>query len=195
MTEKVTKKGEAFKLFDEGETALSPKVKALKLKGKTRNNYYLRWKEERGIASSDAPLSESKGKGRVISEREMVVPMEEVKENEEEVAGGEEELGEDESETLEPEGDEKAGEPETHKPEGNKKVEPTGGKRPPTMIAGLGHTYAITISTKTVMFYQFAASQLEEELTLGDFFDMCVEDTYQGRGLDLGLVVIGGKDA
>ena len=48
MTKKVTKKEEAFKLFDEGKTALSPEVKDLKLKSQTRYNYYYEWQKSNG---------------------------------------------------------------------------------------------------------------------------------------------------
>lgn len=177
--EKVTKKDRAFVLFNEGKLPISPEVKALGLKGATRYNYYYAWQKQQGIPTSS---SEGKEKGKVISELEMVVPVEEkVKENGDKVNVVEDE-GEDE------------GEPETHEPEEKKEGKPGDGKRPPMLVAGQGHTYVITISTKTVMFYQFAASQIGEELNLGDFIDVCVEDTYKGRGLDLGLVKIGGQN-
>jgi len=70
----VTKKEEAFKLFDEGKDTSSPEVKALKLKGGTRFNYYLEWQKKGGIASSSSePIGEAKRKGRAISELEMLV--------------------------------------------------------------------------------------------------------------------------
>ena len=44
----MTKKDKAFKLFDEGKNASSPEVKALKLKGRTKYNYYRDWKIAKG---------------------------------------------------------------------------------------------------------------------------------------------------
>ncbi len=57
----------------------------------------------------------------------------------------------------------------------------------------------VEISVKTLMLYHIAATKHREsgeegELTLGDFIDACAEDTYVGRGLDLGLVSIGGNN-
>lgn len=53
--------------------------------------------------------------------------------------------------------EEKGGdEPEQPKPKEKAKGISTDGKKPlPTMIAGQGLTFAITISTKTLMLYQF----------------------------------------
>jgi len=39
----MTKEDEAFRLFEEGKTAPSPEVKALKLKSQSRYNYYYEW--------------------------------------------------------------------------------------------------------------------------------------------------------
>lgn len=182
----LTKKEQAFALFDEGKVPKSAEVKVLGLKGSTRYNYYYAWQRQSPFPSSE-PGSEGKVKGsKVISELAMVTATEKVKEEEGEKKEDEEELAQSE------EGLGKKGEAEEGPPAEEKKDKPTDGKRPPTMIAGQGLTFAITISTKTLMLYQIAASRVEEELTLGDFIDVCVEDTYQGRGLDLGLVKIGG---
>jgi len=40
MSKKVSKKDKAFELFDEGKNPSSPEVKALKLKGSTKYNYF-----------------------------------------------------------------------------------------------------------------------------------------------------------
>lgn len=190
-----SKKDKAFQLFAEGKLPISPELKALKLKGSTRYNYYYSWQRQGGITASPESRSEAKVKGsKVISELEMVVPSEEVKGKKEEEAEGEEELRGDEPEMPEPGGEDEGDEPEKPKPEEKKGTPPTDGKSPQILVAGQGHTYIITISTKTVMFYQFAASQIGEELTLGDFCDACVEDSYQARGLDLGMVKEGGKN-
>ena len=186
MTEKVTKKEEAFKLFDEGKNALSEEVKALRLKGKTRYNYYQDWQKARGVAPSspEATLKANKP-GKAISELKMIIshPQTEESEPEDEGEGGSEPEDEEEGGVG---GVGEAG----GKPDEKGKTGSNGKKSPPGMIAGQGLTFAITISTKTLMLYQIAASSQEEELTLGDFIDTCVEDTYRGRGLDLGLVQV-----
>ncbi len=61
----MTKKDEAFRLFDEGKTALSPEVKAFKLKSQTRYNYYLEWQKGGGITPSSSPSGKAKGKDRI----------------------------------------------------------------------------------------------------------------------------------
>lgn len=195
----MTKKDQAFILFDEGKTPTSLEVKALKLKGSTRYNYYYDWQKSKGITrSSSGSASGAKGSGKAISELEMVIPKE-VSESEEEEQGVGESKGEEpgvseaEEGESEPE-DEEEGRPDEldKKPEKKEKPSDNGKKSPPGMVAGQGLTFGITISTKTLMLYQIAASHQTDELTLGDFIDTCVEDTYRGRGLDLGLVKIGG---
>ena len=181
-----SKREKAFALYDQGFIPVSPEVKALGLKGSTRYNYFYDWQKQGGKtqAISQAKLSS----GKVPSELTMVTLKEEVKGDEEEVKGDEEEVEGDGLDSIVP-GDEL----EPEKPGGNG-GKPKDGKKPPTMIAGQGLTFAITISTKTLMLYQIAAAQQEEKLELGDFIDTCVEDTYLGRGLDLGLVRTGGND-
>lgn len=182
----MSKKDKAFELFDEGKTTSSPEVKELKLKGATRYNYYAEWQKAGGVASpSPKAISEAKVKGKVVSELKMIAePKEEVNEEEEKVnEEGEGEKEEEEEEKEPPESKEKPKE----------KPSTDGKKSPPTMVAGQGLTFAITISTKTLMLYQLAATYQDDELTLGDFIDTCVEDTYLGRGLDLGLVKTGGE--
>jgi len=161
MTEKVNKREQAFALFDEGKTPSSPEIKALKLKGNVKYNYYVRWREKVGApAPPSKPESEAKVNGGPISERAMVAETEAVGE------GG---------------GDGKDG-------------KGSDGKKPQrTIVAGQGLTFQIAISTKTLQLYQIAASMSEDELTIGDFVDTCVEDFFRGRGFDLGLIKIGGE--
>lgn len=168
-----TAKEQAYRLFNEGKTASSPEVKVLGLKSSTRYSYHTMWEKAGRPASAPGtpPASEPKAKGKVISELEMIAePTEELNEEEEEKEEGSE---------------------LKQKP----KARTDGKKYPATLVAGQGLTFAVTISTKTLMLYQIAASQQGEELTLGDFVDVCVEDAYQGRGLDIGLITIGGRNA
>ena len=59
----MTEKERAFALFAEGKTTKSPEVKELKLKMKTRYNYYLEWQKGGGITPSLSPSGEAKGSG------------------------------------------------------------------------------------------------------------------------------------
>ena len=61
----------------------------------------------------------------------------------------------------------------------------------PQEVMGKGIPFEVTLSVKTVAYYQIA-STIDPDLTMGDFIDHCVEDTFVGRGLTLGLVKIGG---
>jgi len=211
----VNKRARLFELFDQGKTISSPEVLDLHIKNHTRNTYLWEWRKERGVVSppseggKEAESSPQKTgaevKGKAISELQMIVPpseKEEGEEEEEKEEGPEEaeegkeekkEAEEGKEEEEEKEGEEGEPEPPESKEEPRKK--PTDGKKPlPTVVAGQGLTFGITISTKTLMLYQIAASSQDDELTLGDFIDACVEDTYQGRGIDLGLLRIGGKE-
>jgi len=61
----------------------------------------------------------------------------------------------------------------------------------PQEVMGKGIPFEVTLSVKTVAYYQIA-STIDLDLTMGDFLDHCVEDTFIGRGLTLGLVKTGG---
>lgn len=62
----------------------------------------------------------------------------------------------------------------------------------PEEVVGKGIPFKITLSVRTIAYYQIA-STINPSLTLGDFIDHCVHDTFEGRGLSLGLVRIGGQ--
>jgi len=66
-------------------------------------------------------------------------------------------------------------------------------EQPGEVVNGEGLRFAVTISVKTLMFYQYASSRSKYPLSFGDFVDACVEDAYMGRGYDLGLVKLGGN--
>lgn len=195
MTKKQTggKRAEAFQLFAQGETPKSASVKALGLTTSTRYGYYSEWKKLGSPGLSEISMEEDlKPQGRAVSELQMLVPS---KPEPEEVEPPEDESRENQEETPNTEQGENQEEkkvPESEQEE-KKYRGPDGKKQIPTMIAGQGLTFAVTLSTKTLALYQIAASMQKDELTLGDFLDACVEDTYRGRGLDLGLVRIGGN--
>lgn len=183
MEESPTKYEQAFALFDEGKTASSDEIKALKLKGNVKYNYYSEWRKARGLpVASPESKGESKERIKPMSELAMMPPQQE------EV--GDKALGEGEGEAKENE----------QQPTGAKKLDEspkgTDGKKPQATVIptqGLVVT-SVAISTKTYMLYQITAAKNEGEVTFGDFVDACVEDSFQGRGLDLGLLKVGGKD-
>ncbi|MFC1968548.1 hypothetical protein ACFLVX_04080 [Chloroflexota bacterium] len=169
----MSKKEKAFALFDEGMRPSSSAVKSLRLKPKTTYNYYQEWKLTGNQVSQPTDLVEEgkeeprRGLATPLPGGEWIAPISEVAMKR--VTDGEAKNGEtEESESS--------------------SVSP-----PPIIVHGVGLTVTVEISVKTLMLYQIAASRQQDELTFGDFIDTCVEDFYLGRGLDLGLIRIGGK--
>lgn len=194
MSQKVSKKIKAYQLFAQGYEPKSPQVKALKLKYGTVQTYYCSWKSEGSPFPSPPPEEKAADKSKVkpkIIKGKIPLP------------GGESIRPLTELELVPPkvESDElsvELGEPKVEgseeKPSGEKVVVPSDGKKQqPKSILAEGLTVTVNISPKTLMLYDLACSMQDGELTLGDFIDVCVEDTYRGRGVDLGLVKIGGK--
>lgn len=62
-----------------------------------------------------------------------------------------------------------------------------GKKTIPSTIIGAGLPVSVTLSLKTLSFYEIA-STIQKGLTLGDFIDQVAEDFFTGRGRDLGLI-------
>lgn len=176
MTKKLlSKKARAFILFSQGKLARDPELKALKLGYGTRYAYYAEWRKKGEPVPSEVDPSTT---ARVaLPGGEKIKALSEVPADE---SKGKKGKGQEEQPTSQTEPEDKV---------------PTGGdgKRLPRVIAGEGLTVTINISIKTLALYQIARSMHDEELTLGDFVDVCVEDTYRGRGKDLGLVDIGGQ--
>lgn len=61
----------------------------------------------------------------------------------------------------------------------------------PEEVIGKGIPFKVTLSVRTLAYYQIA-STINSRLSLGDFIDDCVQDTFEGRGLSLGLIKRGG---
>lgn len=186
---KVTRKDKAYKLFSEGFEPSSPEVKALGLSESSRYSYHSKWKAEgKPAPSAEQESKEAKEKPTVkaktvLTDGETIGPIsetppEESKGKEEESKGTEQESKGAEEKPK----DEKVG-----IKEGNDK------KPLPGSVIGEGLKATVNLSIKTLALYQYAATH-HPELTLGDFLDVCAEDAYQGRGVDLGLVRIGGKN-
>lgn len=64
-----------------------------------------------------------------------------------------------------------------------------GKKAIPGTVIGAGLPVSVTLSLKTLSFYELA-STMQSGLTLGDFLDQCAEDFFTGRGRDLGLIEV-----
>lgn len=170
-----TKKEIAFELFEEGKLPTDPEVKALGLKGKSKNTYYYEWQKSKGISSPET-LSPAKN---VLTEEDVSVEIEP------DVSEIEPVYEEDEEEEVGEEEEEKPRDDQDSKDDisGN-------GKKPINILSNQGLTFRVNLSTKTLMLYQIAASRAKEPITLGDFVDDCVEDYFIGRGYELGLVKI-----
>jgi len=196
-------KNKAFVLFRAGKGPSSPEVKALGIKASTRYHYHSEWKSlgrpdhypyKPKVAKPTAGLHVTTLGGERIGgidettrrfEAEEEKPAEELAEE-----LPEEELPKDETEGIE-ETQEEA------KTEGRVLPLVTGEKPKEGTISadvvGLGIPISINISIKTLALYQIAASSSGNNLDIGDFLDDCVADFFRGRGLDLGLVKLGGK--
>jgi len=61
----------------------------------------------------------------------------------------------------------------------------------PEEVVGRGIPFKITLSVRTIAYFQIASS-INPGLTIGDFVDQCVHDTFEGRGLSLGLIKLEG---
>lgn len=190
----VSKRQRAFALFDEGKTPSSPEVRALKLRGNVKYNYYQQWKHRAKGSGAD---------GSVIPEKNVITPV--IKETDLVGVG----LDESEANTVKgessviegvvvDESENNTGENKVAIGEGESSEEHPGddgdGKKPlKRVVRAQGLTFQVVLSTKTLQLYQIAASMQDIELTLGDFIDTCVEDFFRGRGYDLGLIKVGGS--
>ena len=188
-----SKKAQAYQLFAKGFGPTSAEVKSLGLKGGTRSSYFYDWQKAGSPGSTDSSTEAEliPRAGKVIIESDIQAgPSDETPVNEEEPID-DESIIEDEGTEEQPQDTSEENQPETNGGSGSSTR--SNGKKLATMVAGKGLTFAVTLSVKTIMLYQIAASTTSEELTLGDFIDACVEDTYRGRNLDLGLVKLGGN--
>jgi hypothetical protein len=197
-----TKKELYFKYRDSGLPGDCKEIMRLSLRPRTRRNYDYQWKrlhgllecqqlekleaEEEGIISLAPEPGANAGKTpEVVTPHPAPVmkppptPRAAIPEDGKLI----EEI--DDEEPEETDADETAGRGKGEKVTPKKEV--------PGTVVGEGLTFAVTISVKTLMFYQHACSRISEPLSFGDFVDACVEDAYTGRGYDLGLVRVGGN--
>lgn len=186
----MTIKERLYQLFSEGKTGSSPEVMALRMKGNTRRAYYCMWQREG--KPSHAPgtrvvvTEEGEGKPKAAVKAKTILPGGESIKAISEVAQAK---SMEESEQLTQEETALTGEKVKVKREDGKKGFPGS-------IVGEGLTATVTISVKTLALYQIAANIMQgDELSLGDFIDACVEDTFRVRGKDLGLITLGGAQS
>jgi len=201
----MSEKEKAFALFDEGKTTISPEVKELKLKSKTRYNYYLEWRKA-GNTSSPSLETPSEAKGKI---KEAIGGIDETKQVKRKAS---------------PQAAEEAKEPEVSSQEKHEEAKPEKPKvkeeaigivsevvepkdkdgKPPeperkiaTTVVEDGIQCRVFLSLQTLALYRIAATtqaQYEDgELSLGDFLDTCAENFYKVRGKKLGLISTGGE--
>ena len=196
MDEKMTGKESAYQLFNEGKTVSSPEVKALGLKASTRYSYHTMWKKAGSPASAPgtpSPVREA-GKQEIKSPargKTALIEGETIKAISEVAEKKSKKLDEKPSETDEPE--EKESGEESKEAEDESKREKDDMRQVPGSIVGEGLTATVHISVKTLALYQIAAQMQGDGLSLGDFLDACVEDTFRGRSKDLGIINLGGS--
>ena len=195
-----TRKTGAFTLFEQGFGPNSPEVKALGLKYDTRKVYYVMWlksKEAKAGASNAVVLAEEQiggydEVGKKFPKKDMV----------EELPGKEEVGGYDEIKEQQKEPEKSTVPFDIALKEGDSEGRDSEGGVPtiPETIIGWGLPIRVKLSVKTLALYQIALTAKEannggkEKLALGDFLDDCVTDYFVGRGMDLGLVIEGGKN-
>ena len=195
MDEKKTGKESAYQLFNEGKAVSSPEVKALGLKASTRYSYHTMWKKAGKPASAPGTASPVREAGKqeikspargktALIEGETIKAISEVAEKKSK------KLDEKPSETDEPE---EKSEEKSRGAEDESKGEKDDMRKVPGSIVGEGLTATVHISVKTLALYQIAAQMQGDSLSLGDFLDACVEDTFRGRSKDLGIINLGGS--
>jgi hypothetical protein len=196
-----------YSLFDRGYIPTSPEVKKLGMKLKTRHAYYAGWKQTRGIKPTSLPGGETVMVEKAVPEPRAAQAEPEPEENEPETVvrqpgavPGDQHPYSVKDEEEDDEDHDGQGETSTV---GNAKISVirdaplTKTKSLKESIAGEGLIIQAKISSKTLALYEIARTQSRlvdgEELSMGDFIDTCVEDFYIGRGLDLGLIKVGGN--
>jgi len=211
--QELTDKEKAFNLFDRGFGTASPELKRIIKKYNTRRAYYYEWRVQHNLVNQEVEAEKPETKTKAPAAKETKIVKEKVElihdkqpELEElwpEDKGGENEdaAGEQEEEPAQPEEEIKAEDEQPTSTIGGAKVSAArdrplaGSKQIPTSIAGDGMVVTLELSVKTFALYQIARTLQRKnfgtELSMGDFVDGCVEDTYVGRGMDLGIIKTG----
>jgi len=201
-----------YKLFSKGNLPHSDKVKALVPKAGARNLYHHTWKQsgkpehyEKGVV--EAPEGVVTGFAGILTEPRgeteaefpgglEIVPQTEVDPEAEVEQTKVKQTEVNQAETYQAEEEQQEQE---QQPRAEKRIEPSpGGSDESETFAGLkvaGETlpFKVHLSVKTIALYEIAATEARDGLTLGKFLDTCARDYFVGRGMDLGLVELGGK--
>jgi len=207
---------QACELFNQGKHPYDPDVKALKLKGSTRANYYSTWARlnpeafkkfnpgapaptplEVGDVPAKAKTTATKAKGKAmeyeteVSEGRPLEEKEEGTQTEGTKANGTQTKAEEKGIRMGL--DEKPDIP----------VAEDGGhesKGLPEKVIGNGIEVTVRLSLKTLCFWQIVHT-MSPGLSLGDYIDQISDDFWIGRGKDLGILELsvpasslGGKD-
>jgi len=184
-----------YKLFFAGNLPHSAKIKALLPKAGTRNLYFHNWKEagkpngyerKAGVGAKEGVVT---GGGGTLTE-----PGGEKQAEQTERTKETEQTEETEEETEQTQ--EKQEEETQEKPK--KPIEPAFEEAeretfPGLKVAGETLPFKVHLSVKTIALYEIAATEANDGLSLGKFLDTCARDYFLGRGVDLGLVELGGK--
>ncbi len=185
-----------YKLFKAGNLPHSAKIKALLPKAGTRNLYFHNWKEagkpngyerKAGVEAKEGVVT---GGGGTLAEPSGVKQAEQTERTEE--------TQEEETEETE---EIKQTKEEQEQPKGSaeKGMEPSPGEAGESetfaglKVAGETLPFKVHLSVKTIALYEIAATEANDGLSLGKFLDTCAHDYFLGRGVDLGLVELGGK--
>ena len=213
----LTKKEQAFKLFDQGLGASSREVRDLELKNTTRNCYMSEWRKLRGggteTKSSGGAAGATVGGAKtklpggetiaMIKEKPAVVKPAEPESEELFPKEKEEPKAETNRESIVKEEEEEEEETEAKSNGGGAQEKigvikaakgVGGGKTLEEQLSSViedGLVIQVTISSKTMVLYHVARAMQHnhgKELSLGDFIDDAAEDMFAGRGLELGLI-------
>ena len=211
MPRSKSKREKAFELFNQGHGQSSEELKALKITNGTRRNYYSQWLNRDASGDDKGErLEEAKPKKppeKKAVEKITAMPIDEVKKK------PEVEKAADSTQQVTPEEEEpsdQTNEVDTlldEIDEGDKKEAPA--KEPPKVpksvpevlssMSSEGVPIRIMVSIKTLTLYEIARATARAEselngddgdLSMGDFVDLAVEDFFEGRGYELGLIDI-----
>jgi len=183
-------RAKAFQLFNEGKDSSSPEIKALGLKGGTRYTYYDNWKKFKATGGETPKTEKVKLPGGAIIgayKPEIVEVNEKPIDDELQDEVGQEAPAQGisgEAKELENE----------HKIPINLGGDGHGNNLSiPGKVVGTGIPVSVVLSLKSLSFWEVVHS-IDRTLTLDNFIDDCIEDFFNGRGKDLGLIEIGGQN-
>ena len=196
-----------YELFDRGYDYKSVEAKSIGLKYESRKRYFFQWREERGKTSGlskpkgktgtvSAPLPGGESIGTAISDSPLNVspsvkpsPLASLQP---EVLSSPAESPNESYSSENGDKEEKGDTAMDARGAGMKPGKPSG---LPDKVIGMGIPVNVYLSVKTLFLWEHARQILKNngsDLPLGDFLDAAVEDMYQVRGTDAGIIKIGG---